>query len=168
MELYFENETDYKFDFDAVLVATNVINKALELHDCDFDTEISVMIVDNDSIHEINKETRDVDKATDVLSFPNIEFENPGDFNILKDDESYFDYLNPDSKRIVLGDIIISYEKVLSQALEYEHSILREYAFLVTHSILHLLGYDHIIEEDRIIMEDKQKEILDLLKIYRD
>lgn len=170
MELYFENNLEDKSftQFDIEDIAKKVINKALEIHGCPYDTEVSLYLVDNDEIKEINSNTRNIDKATDVLSFPNIEFETIGDFSFLDSEANSFDYFNPESELLVLGDIILSYDKILEQANEYGHSTLRETAFLIAHSILHLLGYDHMTDEERIPMEDMQNRILNELKIYRE
>lgn len=103
----------------------------------------NVIIIDNEKIHEINKKYRMIDRSTDVISFA------------LEDSKENFT-----SKIRMLGDIYISYEKVISQALEYDHSKVRELCFLAIHGLLHLLGYDHINKEDEIKMFDLQKELL--------
>lgn len=137
------------------------IEKTMEYENCDFDAEVSVTFVDNEEIREINRMERDIDKATDVLSFPMLEFDENGD--IINSD---FDF-NEDF--VLLGDIVISAEKAKEQAEEYGHSFIREVAFLTVHSMLHLLGYDHInsIEEEKVMFK-KQDEILNLLNITRD
>ena len=104
----------------------------------------NVIIVNNKKIHEINKKYRKIDKPTDVISFA------------LEDSKENFT-----SKIRMLGDIYISYEKVKSQALEYNHSLVRELCFLAIHGLLHLLGYDHMKKEDEIRMFELQKELLD-------
>ena len=116
--------------------------------------------------HMINKQFRGIDRATDVLSFPMLEYEVPGDFSFLEEENS--DDFNPDTGEALLGDIIISVDKVLEQAESYGHSVEREYAFLITHSMLHLFGYDHMQEEEAKVMEDKQRDILLRLNILRD
>lgn len=129
------------------------IEEALSYEDCDFDSEVSVTITDDIRIHEINLETRGIDKPTDVLSFPMLEFDENGD--IINSD---FDM---DEDLLMLGDIVISAERAKAQAEEYGHSFERELAFLTVHSMLHLLGYDHLTsEEDERIMFGKQEEIL--------
>lgn len=168
MILYYENNTDYKFDFNETEIANLVINKILDEHNCNFEVSVNLYIENNETIQIINKDTRGIDKPTDVLSFPNIEFEKTGDFVFLEKETNNFDYFDPDDNSLILGEIIISYEKVKSQALEYGHSEKREYAFLIAHSMLHLLGYDHETENERIEMEDKQKDILNQLNITRD
>ena len=122
-------------------------------------------MTDNEGIHIINKEYRDIDRATDVLSFPMLSYETPGDFSFLMDEND--DDFNPDTGEANLGDIIISVDKVREQAEEYGHSELREFAFLITHSMLHLFGYDHMEPEEAEVMENKQRQILDELSITR-
>ena len=118
----------------------------------------------NEQIHEMNLEFREIDRPTDVLSFPMLDYEEAGNFDFLEDCAEAFD---PESGELVLGDIVISKEKVLAQAEEYGHSPRREYAFLIAHSVLHLCGYDHMEEEERLVMEQKQREILEKLEILR-
>ena len=138
-----------------------VIDASLEYENCDFDAEVSVTIVDNEAIREINNETRNIDAPTDVLSFPMLYFDEDG--NIIDSD---FDM---DGDVLVLGDIVISAERAESQAEEFGHSFLREIAFLTVHSMLHLLGYDHVDDpEGERIMFAKQEEILDKLGIKRE
>ena len=120
--------------------------------------------MDNDSIHEINKESRGIDSETDVLSFPNLSFTIPGNFDSFEDS---IDCYEPDSGELLLGDIVISVDRVISQANEFGHSVLREYAFLIAHSMLHLIGYDHMEEDERVEMEKQQTEIMNTLGINR-
>ncbi|MBR5614092.1 MAG: rRNA maturation RNase YbeY [Clostridia bacterium] len=122
--------------------------------------EISVMFTDNEEIRELNREHRDIDRATDVLSFPLIEYDEDG--SVL---EEYMDF-NPNGE-MVLGDIVISLERAAEQAQEYGHSFEREVGFLTVHSMLHLLGYDHIEPEDEEEMFGYQKEILKKMNLTR-
>lgn len=165
MSLNIEKETEIEPDFDFRDIIKNVVNYSLDYVNCPYETELNVTLTDNEEIHRINKEFRNIDSPTDVLSFPMIEYMKPGDFSVVEDNEQ--DYFEPDSGELVLGDIIISLEKVYSQADEYGHTPKRELAFLVAHSMLHLFGYDHMDDAERSDMEKKQKEILDALKIYR-
>ena len=136
-----------------------VCEKALESEECDFDAEISVTLVDNESIRAINNEQRGIDKATDVLSFPMLEFDEDGCA------DAEFDF---DGDLVVLGDIVISMERAKAQAEEYGHSFIREIAFLTAHSMLHLLGYDHVNSaEEEKIMFTKQENILQSMGIVR-
>ena len=127
---------------------------------------VSVCLCDDDKIAEINRKYRGIDRSTDVLSFPMLDFDSPGDLSYV---EKYpQDYFNPESGELLLGDIVISLEKVASQAEEYGHSQKREIAFLVAHSCLHLFGYDHIDDREREEMEELQNNILNMKGYTRD
>ncbi|MDE7399279.1 MAG: rRNA maturation RNase YbeY [Oscillospiraceae bacterium] len=126
---------------------------ALEEEGIEDDAEVSVTLVDNARIREMNAEFREIDRETDVLSFP------------LGDDEGF--EVNPDTDAILLGDIVISLEKARSQAEEYGHSYEREVAFLLTHSLFHLLGYDHMTPDGEQEMFAKQEAVLHKLGITR-
>ena len=164
MTIFIETECDFDFDFDYEKIAKDVINTAIEHLDFPFEAEISLTITDNDGIQAINKEFRNIDAPTDVLSFPMIEYSEPGVFDDIENDDDLF---NPETGEVILGDIVLSVPRILSQAEEYGHSVLREYAFLIAHSMLHLFGFDHMTEADAAVMEEKQREILDILKISR-
>ena len=138
----------------------------LDAEECPYESQVNVLLTDNEGIHEFNREHRGIDRETDVLSFPNVDFETEGDFDI--DEEREADYFDPDTGELILGDIIISVDKVMEQAESYGHSTKREFAFLVAHSMLHLCGYDHMEEEEAKVMEAKQEEILTSLGITRD
>ena len=165
--VYFENEHEYSFEFDPVLIAKDVINEALNIHNINIESSVNLYIVNEDEIKDINRDTRDIDKVTDVLSFPCLDFEEEGVLSCLEEG-SKADYFDMDTGKLMLGDIVICHERILSQASDYGHNIKREFAFLVTHSILHLLGYDHMEDDERERMETKQREILDKLGIRRD
>ena len=120
---------------------------------------MNVLLTDNEGIHQINLDTRGIDAPTDVLSFPMCDFSVPGDFSHLE--ECPEEYFNPDTGELMLGDIVISVDKVEEQAEKYGHSQTRELAFLTAHSMLHLSGYDHMEEEERLEMERMQREILE-------
>ncbi len=161
-ELLIENEQNFlEISEEVESLVKAVCDKALELEECDFDAQISITFTDNKSIHEINSEHRGIDRPTDVLSFPMIEFDEEGNA-----DSSDFEY---DGDFVMLGDIVISIEKAIEQAKEFGHSVTREIAFLTAHSMLHLLGYDHeTSEEDEKIMFSKQENILEELNITRE
>ena len=165
MTIFIETECDFDFDFDYEKIAKDVINTAIEHLDFPFEAEISLTITDNDGIQAINKEFRNIDAPTDVLSFPMIEYSEPGVFDDIENDDDLF---NPETGEVILGDIVLSVPRILSQAEEYGHSVLREYAFLIAHSMLHLFGFDHMTEVDASVMEAKQREILNILNISRD
>lgn len=164
MTLYLEEEGSVKLPLDCRKLAERAIEAALEAEKCPYEPEISLLLTENTVIHAINNENRGIDKPTDVLSFPMNEFDSPGDFEFLEEDISAF---SPETGELLLGDIVISKEKVLEQSEEYGHSIEREYTFLIVHSLLHLMGYDHIQEEDRILMEERQHVVMDMLNIPR-
>ena len=144
-----------------------VIEKALLSEGFDRDCRVSLTLTDEDTIKNLNNELRGIDKVTDVLSFPNIDFDIPADYSILDREESYFDIFDPDTDEVILGDIVICLKRAEDQAAEYGHSLKRELSFLTAHSVLHLLGYDHMEDDERIVMEDKQNKILNDLNITR-
>ena len=164
MTLIFEEEGNLKLELPCEELATKVIEAAVDYEDCPYEVEVNLLLTMNDEIQEMNQTFRQMDRATDVLSFPMIEYEEAGNFEFLDD---AMDAFHPETGELMLGDIAISKEKVISQAEEYGHSIEREYAFLIAHSMLHLFGYDHMEENERLVMEIKQKEILEQLQILR-
>ena len=166
MTFYVENETDVQFDFDAKELVKQVAEAVLDSEGCPYETQVNVLITDNEGIHQFNKEYRGIDRETDVLSFPNLEFQEEGVFQI--DESIEADCFDPDSGELILGDIILSVDRVKEQAESYGHSQKREFAFLVAHSMLHLCGYDHMEESQAAVMERKQEEILGALGITRD
>lgn len=131
-----------------------------------YEAEVNLTLTDNEGIHEINRMYRQIDAPTDVLSFPMLSYEQAGDFSALEED--YEDNFNPDTGEIMLGDIVISVDRVREQAAAYGHSERREFAFLIVHSMLHLFGYDHMTPEDAAVMEPKQRQILEEMNISRD
>ncbi|MBR4708214.1 MAG: rRNA maturation RNase YbeY, partial [Pseudobutyrivibrio sp.] len=135
MTIYIESETEVDFDFDYEKIAKDVVNTAMDFMKFPFEAEVSITLTDNDGIHEINKEFRKIDAPTDVLSFPMIAYEEPGDFSRIEEDDDLF---NPESGEVILGDIVLNVPRIHSQAKEYGHSDIREYAFLIAHSMLHL------------------------------
>ena len=165
MTFYAENETTEQFDFDWEMVYHQVAEAVLESEHCPYETEISLLITDNEGIREFNRETRNIDKPTDVLSFPNVEYEIAGEFEIVESQEA--GCFEPDTGELILGDIVISIERAKEQAAEYGHSVKREFAFLVAHSMLHLCGYDHMTPEEEKVMIAKQEAILNHLNITR-
>ena len=164
MTLYFEEEGETRLHIPCEDLAREVAEEALEYTGCPYEAQVNVLLTTNGHIKEMNKEFRGIYRPTDVLSFPMAEYGHPGDFGCLKEQDCCFD---PESGELVLGDIVISKEKVISQAEEFGHSVRREYAFLIAHSVLHLIGYDHMKEEERLDMESRQREILDRLNILR-
>ncbi len=165
MTINFENEQEQSFDFDFIEVAEDVINEVLDQEDCPYESEINLILTTDEEIHRTNKEFRDIDRPTDVLSFPMVDFESPAEYDFLEEDDSYF---HPETGELMLGDIMISIPRAVEQAKEYGHSVKREYAFLIAHSMLHLLGYDHMTDEERVVMEEKQEQALSALNITRE
>lgn len=164
MTLYFEEEGDLTLELPCEELAKTVMEAALDYEECPYEAEVNLLLTMNEEIREMNARFREIDRATDVLSFPMVDYNEPGNFEFLEEADEYF---HPESGELMLGDIVISKEKVLSQAEEYGHSPKREYAFLIAHSMLHLMGYDHIEEEERVCMETRQNEILERLGITR-
>ena len=146
-------------------IIQKVIEAALDDIECPFEAEISVLLTDNDEIRRMNQEFRQIDRATDVLSFPLLAFASPGDFSHAE--KEYEDCFNPESGELMLGDIVISMDKVREQAENYGHSQERELAFLVAHSMYHLFGFDHMNEAEAAVMEQRQKDLLCGLHINR-
>lgn len=164
MTVNLENEQERELPFDCYAVALQVVEQVLEQENCPYEAEVELLLVDDAEIHRINLEQRQMDRPTDVLSFPMVEYPTPADYSGLEDDDSAFD---PDSGELLLGDIVISVERAYAQAEEYGHGIKREYAFLIAHSMLHLLGYDHMEPEEAAVMEKKQEQALHALGITR-
>ena len=159
--IYYQNDYGREFDtdIDTEKLACLLLDTAADYLKCIYDTECSLLITTRENIRMINNENRDIDAETDVLSFPVTDFSPPCNYDIIdEDDYSQFDY---DTGRLMLGD------NVINQAAEYGHSVKRELSFLILHSILHLFGYDHMTDEDRLIMEDVQRDILNKLGIKR-
>lgn len=168
MTFYVENETSFNYDIFLEKKVVDVITEMIKQENFLHDFELNLQITDNQGIKEYNSLFRKIEKETDVLSFPNLDFEKPGDYTCLKDSINKMNYYNLDTKEVLLGDIVISYEKVIEQANIYGHSVTREFCFLIAHSMLHLLGYDHMNKEDEKTMEFKQNNVLSLLGITKD
>lgn len=164
MRIYLEDEGSLDLALDYLALTDKVAEAVLDLEACPYESQVELLLTMNDEIHEMNQEFRGIDRATDVLSFPMIDYEEAGNFDFLEQAADCFD---PETGELMLGNIVISKEKVVEQAEEYGHSIEREFAFLVAHSMLHLLGYDHMEEEERNVMEEKQRQVLDGLGITR-
>lgn len=144
----------------------NIIEYALREEKVNIPCEVSVVFVDNEKIRELNRENRNIDKVTDVLSFPMLEYDKK---KVFKD--IYENYIFPDTDldggSLVLGDIALSLEKAKQQSLEFEHSFIREVVYLTIHSVLHLLGYDHMEEDEKTIMRGREEEILEKFDLTR-
>ena len=164
VSLYYMEEGGTHLPFNPEKTARVVIEKALEYEGCPYEAEVSLLVVTDKEIREMNRAQRQIDAPTDVLSFPMLEYGTPGDFSGFEEEADAF---NPETGELLLGDIMVSKEMVLKQAEECGHSPLREFAFLIAHSMLHLFGYDHMEEDERLVMEQKQREILEQLGILR-
>ena len=164
MTLQIDYETDREIGIEYEELAKKVVQKVLDMEGCPYDAQVNLVLTDNEEIQRVNTEFREIPAPTDVLSFPMIPFETPADYAIVEEDESYFDL---DTDELLLGDIMISVDKVFAQAEEYGHSVTREFCFLVAHSMLHLLGYDHMTPEEAVVMENKQRTALDERGITR-
>ncbi len=171
MTLWFENEypdvpLGTLFDFDLEKTAEEVASCVLAEEHCPYDTELSLTLVDDARIRAINLEMRGIDAATDVLSFPMVAYSEPSAF--AEAEALKADSFDMESGALLLGDIVLSADHVLSQSAAYGHSARREAAFLIAHSMLHLLGYDHMNEEEERVMFAKQEAVLRLLGITRE
>lgn len=165
MTINFEYEATQRLDFDYEALQKRVVEACLDYEECPYESEVSILLTDDDQIQQINQEFRNINTPTDVLSFPSIEYITPGDFSKLE--ENIAESFHPETGELLLGDIVISVDRVKIQAKEYGHSIEREIAFLTAHSMFHLFGYDHIEEVERTRMEEKQNKVLEKLQILR-
>ena len=165
MSFFIEKEVECNFNFDYEKVAEAVVSASLEQESFPYEAEGNLTLTDNEGIHAINKEYRQIDRPTDVLSFPMLSYETPGDFSFLSDENE--DDFNPDTGELLLGDIVLCVQKIKEQADKYGHSEKRELAFLTAHSMMHLFGYDHMTPEESAVMEAKQNEVLERLGITR-
>ena len=146
--IYFMNDTDTPITYKLKRLVRRAVCESLEYEGFYNDAEVSVTFTDNEGIRALNAEYRGIDKETDVLSFPLTDFEGSEE-------------PPADEAAISLGDIVVSLEKARTQAEEFGHSFQREVAFLCVHSMLHLLGYDHVnSDEDDAEMRHRQSEIL--------
>ena len=152
MNLLIANDTNEDLDLDLIRKkAEKTIREVLRVENISENAEVSLSIVDKETIHKLNKEYRNVDRETDVLSFPL--------------DEEGFD--NEGNPLILLGDIVICLDVAEDQAVDFGHSLEREIMYLICHSTLHLLGYDHIEEEDKKVMRSKEKEVMKNLGVFK-
>lgn len=165
MTIQIEYEAGTALDLPYKEIIEKVVLEALDFEACPYEAEVTVILTGNEEIREINLSQRNINRDTDVLSFPMADYESPSDFGPLE--ESPEEYFNPETGELMLGDIVISVDKIKEQAIKYGHSQERELAFLTAHSMLHLFGYDHMEEEERQIMEKKQENILHNLGITR-
>jgi len=161
-----EDETGFFNQYpDLYKKVESVIERCLDEEEVPYEVEVSLTIVDINRMHEINKTHRNIDRPTDVLSFPQID---PVEIGYIDWDQiDYSSCVNYDTEEVMLGDIILCDEKARKQAEQFEHSLEREVCFLVAHSMFHLLGYDHMSSEDEKKMVNKQESVLNHLSILR-
>lgn len=159
MTLYFDNETEYPVDDKLEQLMETVIQSVCKLEEIPENIEVSLSFVSNEQIKQLNSEYRNKDTETDVLSFPMMDCVD-GERNLEQ-------VKNPETGDYMLGDIIISTDRALEQAKDFGHSNEREIGFLIAHSMLHLLGYDHMTDEEEEIMITKQKEIMSQVGLNR-
>ncbi len=158
MQVIIENELESDLPEYFSEVINTVVAASVAHIDCPYECEVNVLFTDNAGIQGINRDQRDIDAPTDVLSFPMLEFEEPGNFDVVNEEDVW--QFNPETGDLLLGDIVLNMDRIQSQAKEYGHSVKRELAFLCAHSMLHLSGYDHMTDEEREVMERLQEEIL--------
>lgn len=165
--LYTDNrQNKIEVNEELVNIINEVCEKALKAEEVKIPYQISLLFVDNEEIKEINRETRGIDKATDVLSFPMLDYPKDKVFKEVYKDTK-FNEIYLDGEELVLGDMVLSLERAKEQSIEYNHSFNREVCYLVVHSILHLLGYDHMEDEEKKRMRKREEEILGNLNITR-
>lgn len=165
MTIQIENEGNFKFPFQYKRLAEKVITQVLNQETCPYEAEVNLTLANEETIRETNRSFRGIDRVTDVLSFPMQEFSTPSDFAFLEEDVA--DAFHPETGELLLGDIMICVPRAREQAVQYGHALKREYAFLIAHSMLHLMGYDHMTPEEAKIMEEKQEAVLTALGITR-
>lgn len=165
MDINIENCQDI-FEVDVDGSIDSVVRHVLKSEEVNIDCELNVFLVDNEKIRELNLEYRGIDRSTDCLSFPMLNYKKGNVFKDQYKDYKFRDYELDDGK-LVLGDIVISLEKANEQSIEFNHSFERETKYLLIHSLLHLLGYDHIEDSEKQIMRDREKSIIKDLKIFR-
>lgn len=150
---FINRQDNFNIDKDLKSLLRKAAKTTLKNENIDFDCEITVSFVDNEEIKKLNNEYRNKNKVTDVLSFPLGE---NGNYDI-----------NPENNMYMLGDVILNLERAELQSIEYDHSFEREVSYLTVHSILHLLGYDHMNKDDKKLMRTREKEIMEILDLQR-
>ena len=168
MRIIAEDETGGALELPVEELAALAAEGVLDELGCPYEAAVSLLITDEEGIRELNRTARGIDAVTDVLSFPALSFAAPGDFSFLEDETFYADAFDPESGELMLGDIAVCAGRAKSQAQEYWHSLRREFAFLIAHSVLHLSGFDHETPEEAQKMEALQEKVLTRLGITRD
>lgn len=152
------------FEEDIQKIINTCIQNALKIQNQPDYIEVEVMFVEDEEIREINRENRNVDKVTDVLSFPSLDLT----YGEIIDKENFKAEIDYETGNIMLGSIVICLDQAKRQAEEYNHSLTREVAYLTVHGILHLLGYDHMEDDEKAIMREREEKILNTLGYTRD
>lgn len=155
-----------KYEMSLIKTLEQIEKHILEKENVKYDSEISLIFVDNKEIQRINKENRNIDKITDVLSFPTLSYRDGNTYSEEYENKKH-DLWDFNEGNLVLGDVVISLEKAKEQSENYGHSFEREVCYLFTHSILHLLGYDHMEEKEIELMRKKEEEYLEKFEIRR-
>ena len=163
MILQIEQEYQADLGFAPEAAAEKVLSHAFSRFEIPYETSVTLLLVSDEEIRRVNAAQRQIDKATDVLSFPAMAFAAPGVLPAVEEHPE--DYFDPENDSLYLGDIMLSLDHVLAQAEAYGHSVLREFAFLLTHSALHLMGYDHMEPAEEQQMFQLQRKILEELEI---
>ncbi len=166
MSAFIENELSYELPETWQGIVSDVVQGAADFVHCPYPCQVNVLFTDNAGICEINREQREIDAPTDVLSFPMLEFDEPEDFSVVDEEQPWL--FDQETNELILGDIVLNIDRIRSQAEEYGHSERRELAFLTAHSMLHLFGHDHMEDAERVVMEEKQEKILQTLGYTRD
>jgi probable rRNA maturation factor len=164
MTSYVDTDEDIDLGFDIQDLTLKLLNAVCDSEHCPYEACINVYVTHSDTVRVYNRDYRDIDSTTDVISFPALDIIEGGFEEAVNDSDSPFD---PESGELILGDIVINADRVYSQAEEYGHSVLREFAFLCAHSLYHLCGYDHENPDEAAVMERKQEDTLNLLNITR-
>ena len=166
MSVFIENELSYDLPDTWQEILDRVISASVDHVHCPYECEVNVLFTDNEGIRQINADQREIDAPTDVLSFPMLDYAAPADFSGI--DEASPWMFDQESGELLLGDIVLNVDRIKSQAKEYGHSEKRELAFLTAHSMLHLFGYDHMEDAERVEMEAEQESILSACGYTRD
>jgi probable rRNA maturation factor len=152
MQIEIQNETSIELASDLEALIVKATDKVLEYEGFDIEGEVSILLVSDDRIRELNRSFRSKDEVTDVLSFPQ--------YDSIKDEGLTEPF-------VYLGDVVISLDQAIRQADEFGHSLEREIVYLTVHSMLHLFGYDHMTDDDKKEMREKEKKVLSALKIFK-
>lgn len=147
MEIFIDDRCEARLSEETLRLLEQIVKESVDVEAFQLDFEVSISLVTPEEIKDLNGQYRGIDQVTDVLSFPMFE--------------------NGDPQPVQLGDIVLCFQRAQEQAKEYEHTLIRELCFLTAHGMLHLLGYDHMEDEERVLMQKKEKEIMQRMQISR-